>query len=786
MKEKCGLYMEHGYLIGGGTVHALKFMEYLAPYYDVTIFLPPNVPLHTPEWYKQTMNLDISNIKLETYRSGVEQEFKYLWFNGWHSQCWQNNFAEKKYSITWFPEVKHNVAGFKLLANSNYTTKYIKENWGIKDEQISTIYPPTSLDMFKPLTKKNIILHVSRIHPPTMSADKGHIPMIHTFKKMVDNGLKNWEFHLVGAKIDRPDANSYFKVLEKEIEGYPIRIKTNVSLEEMQEEYGESKIYWHAAGYSIKAPSAQEHFGLTTLEAMHAGCVPVVYGSGGQLEIVENGKSGFLFNDLYELQEKTIKLINDHKMIKKMSKESISRSKYFSEDKSKQSFYDEVTKTNKVSIIIGTYHNLPYLQRCIESILKCTPPGFELIVVNNDSDEDTKKYLDKLDYKVKIVNTPQNYSFSKLNNEGVKKSTRDYILFMNDDTEVDYNWLEKLIDVMENDKKVGAVQPRLIYPDGTVQADIIMFREKDMISYHVNQRQPISTANKPTQVDMLTAACILVRRKFAKFDENYIKGYFEDNDLFMNILDKGYKLFIQRSVNVKHYEGTTMGRNKKESMDYHAHNKNYFHQKWLKKLPKLVKIYKDYEFNGMFGEEKTTKIINKEIPMPENNPVTSKRRCLEIGVDCKPDKQDQEWEHFDIRRMPHVEHIGKADDMSRFSNDTFDQIYTAHTLEHLSYKEREKALKEWLRIIKKGGMLEIHVPDITTIMEYYLRSNDEKALLWIYGGQTYNDDFHKSGYSEQILTKLLQEAGFVNITRIYPKSIHDKEGGNLAMTGRKS
>jgi glycosyltransferase involved in cell wall biosynthesis len=84
-----------------------------------------------------------------------------------------------------------------------------------------------------------------------------------------------------------------------------------------------SKIFWHAKGYSHDEntePAELEHFGITTVEAMSAGCVPVVINKGGQREIVNDGTNGFLWDTPEELIEKTISLLRDPEKCRIMSK----------------------------------------------------------------------------------------------------------------------------------------------------------------------------------------------------------------------------------------------------------------------------------------------------------------------------------------------------------------------------------------------------------------------------------------------------------------------------------
>jgi glycosyltransferase involved in cell wall biosynthesis len=118
-------------------------------------------------------------------------------------------------------------------------------------------------------------------------------------------------------------------------EGYPIEFLINKSNDELWEIYSKAKIYWHASGFGedlVKHPEFAEHFGISTVEAMGAGAVPVVINAGGQKEIVTEKINGLLWESLDELEEKTLSLINNKDLLMKLSKKAKERAKDFNDD----------------------------------------------------------------------------------------------------------------------------------------------------------------------------------------------------------------------------------------------------------------------------------------------------------------------------------------------------------------------------------------------------------------------------------------------------------------------
>ena len=103
---------------------------------------------------------------------------------------------------------------------------------------------------------------------------------------------------------------------------YPVKIITNASLKEIYDLYGRAKIFWSASGYGVdeeKNPLGVEHFGMTVVEAMAGGCIPLVYKAGGQKESVSNGENGYLWESPKELVAKTNNLVQDLKLLKRIS-----------------------------------------------------------------------------------------------------------------------------------------------------------------------------------------------------------------------------------------------------------------------------------------------------------------------------------------------------------------------------------------------------------------------------------------------------------------------------------
>ena len=223
-----------------------------------------------------------------------------------------------------------------IVCNSNFTKHYIDRTYGVN---AAVIYPPVDVANFKTGKKENVILSVGRFFAP--SHPKKQEVLIETFKRLVEAGLVNWKLILVGGTTLSSEQS--VNELKKMSAGYPIEIITDVDFALLQKNYAQAKIYWHAAGFDEnveKFPEKAEHFGMTTVEAMAAGCVPLVFAAGGQKEIVTEGGDGFFWQTTEELCHWTKLLISDSRKLNKLSRQAISKAQMFS----KERFFEELEK----------------------------------------------------------------------------------------------------------------------------------------------------------------------------------------------------------------------------------------------------------------------------------------------------------------------------------------------------------------------------------------------------------------------------------------------------------
>lgn len=214
----------------------------------------------------------------------------------------------------------------KIICNSNFTKKVIDNEYGVTSD---VLYPPVATDLFKPKRKVNQICYVARFS--NLTQNKGHDVLIKAFKSLVkDPKFSDWRLVLAGGVEIGSD--KYLKYLKSKVGGSNIEFVESPSFDALKDIVGISKIFWSGAGFNedeVKNPERVEHFGITLVEAMSAGCVPIVYNAGGPKEIIDGGKNGYLWNNQKELVSFTKKVIRTKGLYLEISKKAVNSSKKY-------------------------------------------------------------------------------------------------------------------------------------------------------------------------------------------------------------------------------------------------------------------------------------------------------------------------------------------------------------------------------------------------------------------------------------------------------------------------
>ena len=206
-----------------------------------------------------------------------------------------------------------------VTAVSEFTAQSIDEMWHRRAEVIYSVCE----DMGPAVTKEKIILHVGRfLAQGAEQLYKRQDVLLSVFRELIDVHRRGWQLHFVGSVAPDPDSRMLLERLTNTARGLPVFFHFDTDFESLRDLYRRASLYWHATGYGLPAdehPQFQEHFGMTTAEAMSAGVVPIVIYSGGQTEIVTHTHDGFVWDELAALASYTTQLTSDEHLLRTMS-----------------------------------------------------------------------------------------------------------------------------------------------------------------------------------------------------------------------------------------------------------------------------------------------------------------------------------------------------------------------------------------------------------------------------------------------------------------------------------
>jgi len=380
----------------------------------------------------------------------------------------------------------------------------------------------------------------------------------------------------------------------------------------------------------------------------------------------------------------------------------------------------------KVSIIMPIWNQKEITIKAIEALRQNTPQDYELICIDNNSNDGIEKWLDQ-QKDLRVVHCSQNLGVPKAKNLGMAISRGEYFCFLDNDTEAGKDWLKTMLSVFD-DPTVGFTG-----------------HEGYMIDYENNSF--LGTKYK-TEVnpEWISGSIFMFPKKLIKevgmlFDADL--WCVEDVDFCCKIRNVGYvgKLPME-PVKMKHLVSATASK-----LDFSVDRFN----KWAGKV---------------WTEWREFLIANKDGGVR-----------IDIGVGDAPAPG---YLHVDIQKKYHVEVIADCRKLP-FESNTLAEVRNAHVIEHFTRVEMETIIEEWIRVLKVNGILRIICPDFRMICKKFISGeiDVERALSWTYGGQIDKYDFHFWMYTPETLTQLFMAHGLTNVGHKYTNE------GWLEVTGIK-
>jgi GT2 family glycosyltransferase len=214
-----------------------------------------------------------------------------------------------------------------------------------------------------------------------------------------------------------------------------------------------------------------------------------------------------------------------------------------------------------VSIIIVNFNGKNLLEECLHSLHQIDYENYEVILVDNNSTDNSVEFTQNNFSNVKIIKLDQNYGYAIANNKGAKQAKGTFLQFLNNDTVVDKKYLRRLVQEIYPKPSIGIAQSMLYNPDGTIDSsgDFI-----DSLGIAFSSKQKINSIRKI--LSARGASMIIKRELFEKlggFDEQFVTS-FEDIDLGWRSWIQGYEVILVPSSIVYHKGGQTIKQLSKE------------------------------------------------------------------------------------------------------------------------------------------------------------------------------------------------------------------------------
>ena len=226
-----------------------------------------------------------------------------------------------------------------------------------------------------------------------------------------------------------------------------------------------------------------------------------------------------------------------------------------------------------LSVIIVSYNSRFFLELCLSSVRVATKNiKSEIIVVDNNSEDDSIKMIESLFSEVLLIENKINLGFSSANNLGVKKAKGKHICFLNPDTVVSENLFNKILEFKESNNNVGIIGCKMIdgqgnfLPESKRNLPTISMVIKKFIGLKNNYYLHAISEDEIGQSDVLSGAIMLINKKEFEDAGGFNEQYFmfgEDIDLSYKMINKGLKNYYLGNLSIIHYKGESTLKNNK-------------------------------------------------------------------------------------------------------------------------------------------------------------------------------------------------------------------------------
>lgn len=243
------------------------------------------------------------------------------------------------------------------------------------------------------------------------------------------------------------------------------------------------------------------------------------------------------------------------------------------------------------SIIIPVFNKAEFTFQCLRSVVREVDlTKNEIIVIDNASSDETARMIVQFGNRVRVISNAENLGFVEACNAGAAAARGKYLVFLNNDTIVQTDWLSALVETIESDESIGLVGSMMIFPDGRIQeAGGIVWNDATTRQYGYGENPEDLRFNFLREVDYCSGASLLISKVFFEqiggFDMRYAPAYYEDTDLCMTVRAANRQVVFQPRSRLVHFESVTAGRDLNTGFRrFQTVNHRKFFDKWKEVL----------------------------------------------------------------------------------------------------------------------------------------------------------------------------------------------------------
>jgi GT2 family glycosyltransferase len=262
--------------------------------------------------------------------------------------------------------------------------------------------------------------------------------------------------------------------------------------------------------------------------------------------------------------------------------------------------------TPRLSIVVVNFNGAGHLENCLRSLTQNLPAiSTELVVVDNAS-EDGSAAVVRAFPAARLIELPTNLGFSAGNNAGIRATTGELVLLLNNDTVVPKGAIERLVARLEADRSAAIAGPRLVDGLGDVElsfgpmiSPLAELRQKLVTALHARGFPPVSSwverrTRREQYVDWVSGACLLVRRQVAEevglLDERFFL-YTEDVDFCASVRARGWRVLFTPAAEIVHLRGRSRARAARPAELAYRRSQLAFYEKHHPRWVPLLRMY---------------------------------------------------------------------------------------------------------------------------------------------------------------------------------------------------